>query len=65
MSLLVCLCATDGLVLATDSGATFGDPRGVTGGYLALALRVLYTWVFTPKRRGRCMHLHTGGFRWT
>src|SRR5580700_5698623 len=30
MSLLVCLLGTDGLVLATDSRGTFGDPRGVT-----------------------------------
>jgi len=30
MSLLVCLRGTDGLVLATDSRGTFGDPRGVT-----------------------------------
>jgi len=30
MSLLVCLSGTDGLVLATDSRGTFGDPRGVT-----------------------------------
>jgi 20S proteasome alpha/beta subunit len=30
MSLLVCLRATDGLVLATDSRGTFGDPRGIT-----------------------------------
>ncbi len=30
MSLLVCLRGIDGLVLATDSRGTFGDPRGVT-----------------------------------
>jgi hypothetical protein len=30
MSLLVCLLGIDGLVLATDSRGTFGDPRGVT-----------------------------------
>jgi len=30
MSLLVCLLGTDGLVLATDSRGTFGDPRSVT-----------------------------------
>jgi len=30
MSLLVCLRGADGLVLATDSRGTFGDPRGVT-----------------------------------
>ena len=30
MSLLVCLLGTDGLVLATDSRGTFGDPRGAT-----------------------------------
>ena len=30
MSLLICLRGTDGLVLATDSRGTFGDPRGVT-----------------------------------
>jgi hypothetical protein len=30
MSLLVCFLGTDGLVLATDSRGTFGDPRGVT-----------------------------------
>jgi 20S proteasome alpha/beta subunit len=30
MSLLVCLRATDGLVLASDGRGTFGDPRGVT-----------------------------------
>ncbi len=30
MSLLVCLLGTDGMVLATDSRGTFGDPRGVT-----------------------------------
>lgn len=30
MSLLVCLLGADGLVLATDSRGTFGDPRGVT-----------------------------------
>ena len=30
MSLLVSLLGTDGLVLATDSRGTFGDPRGVT-----------------------------------
>jgi 20S proteasome alpha/beta subunit len=30
MSLLVCLLGTDGLVLATDSRGTFGDPRGIT-----------------------------------
>lgn len=30
MSLLVCFVGTDGLVLATDSRGTFGDPRGIT-----------------------------------
>src|SRR5580704_7640433 len=30
MSLLVCFLGIDGLVLATDSRGTFGDPRGVT-----------------------------------
>jgi 20S proteasome alpha/beta subunit len=30
MSLLLCLLGTDGLVLASDSRGTFGDPRGVT-----------------------------------
>ena len=30
MSLLVCLRGVDGLVLATDSRGTFGDPRGMT-----------------------------------
>lgn len=30
MSLIVCLRGNDGLVLASDSRGTFGDPRGVT-----------------------------------
>ena len=30
MSLIVCLRGSDGLVLASDSRGTFGDPRGVT-----------------------------------
>jgi len=30
MSLLICLLGPEGLVLATDSRGTFGDPRGVT-----------------------------------
>ncbi len=30
MTLIVCLRGTDGMVLASDSRGTFGDPRGVT-----------------------------------
>lgn len=30
MTLTVCLSGTDGLVLASDSRGTFGDPRGIT-----------------------------------